>query len=64
MNKWNKIHLALFALVLTSGVEAQESSEQGRIKVGQFDVIPSLTTSLSYVDNVVMFQNVLIVIYL
>ena len=52
MNKWNKIHLALVSLVLTSGIEAQESSEQGRIKVGQFDVIPSLTTSLTYVDNV------------
>lgn len=52
MNKWNKIHLALVSLVLTSGIEAQESSEEGRIKVGQFDVIPSLTTSMSYVDNV------------
>ena len=49
MKNQNKLLLSAVAICVASSVAAQE---QGRIEAGRFDIIPSLNTSMSYVDNV------------
>jgi len=49
MKNQNKLLLSGVAMCVASCVAAQE---QGRIEAGRFDIIPSLNTSMSYVDNV------------
>ena len=49
MKHQNKLLLSMVAICVANSVAAQQ---QGRIEAGQFDIIPSLNTSMSYVDNV------------
>lgn len=49
MKYQNKLLLSMVAICVANSVAAQQ---QGRIEAGQFDIIPSLNTSMSYVDNV------------
>ena len=49
MKNQNKLLLSAVAICVANSVAAQE---QGRIEAGQFDIIPSFNTSMSYIDNV------------
>jgi len=49
MYKRTKIVVAVSAFCVTCSLHAQEG---GRIQLGQFDLVPSFTTSMAYVDNV------------
>lgn len=49
MYKRTKCIIAVSAICVTGSLNAQET---GRIQAGQFDLVPSLTSSMAYVDNV------------
>lgn len=49
MIKWTKSITALSVICATPTLYAQEA---GRIQAGQFDLIPSFSSSMAYVDNV------------
>ena len=45
---------AMMAIFATAATQAQDA---GRIQAGSFDIIPTFTSSLAYIDNVTYSQD-------